>query len=85
EALGRYCVRLFKEANWINVFVDTCIACNAFGDPLFCRGEERHELWGFLLEKAYAKAHGCYENLMHGDTREALRDLTGGVSEKLQW
>ncbi|CAB1109230.1 unnamed protein product [Ectocarpus sp. CCAP 1310/34] len=136
EALGRYCVRLFKEANWINVFVDTCIACNALGDvrdhdgtrghrsfagpavsarhldeprmfnpghiharswirppakekplaePLFCRGEERHELWGFLLEKAYAKAHGCYENLMHGDTREALRDLTGGVSEKLQW
>ncbi|CAM9516779.1 unnamed protein product [Ectocarpus sp. 6 AP-2014] len=85
EALGRYCVRLFKEANWINVFVDTRIACNALGDPLFCRGEERHELWGFLLEKAYAKAHGCYENLMHGDTREALRDLTGGVSEKLQW
>lgn len=52
---------------------------------LFCRGEERHELWGFILEKAFAKAHGCYENLMHGDTCEALRDLTGGVAEKLQW
>ena len=33
---------------------------------LFCHGEERHELWGFILEKAFAKAHGCYENLMHG-------------------
>lgn len=32
----------------------------------FCRGVERHELWGILLEKAFAKAHGCYENLMHG-------------------
>ena len=52
---------------------------------LFCRGEERHELWSFLLEKAFAKAHGCYENLMHGDTCDALRDLTGGVAEKLQW
>lgn len=52
---------------------------------LFCRGEERHELWSFLLEKAFAKAHGCYENLMHGETCDALRDLTGGVAEKLQW
>ncbi|CAN0018362.1 unnamed protein product, partial [Laminaria digitata] len=52
---------------------------------LFCHGEERHELWGFILEKAFAKAHGCYENLMHGDTCEGLRDLTGGLAEKLQW
>ncbi|CAN0180868.1 unnamed protein product [Pylaiella littoralis] len=85
EEAGRYCVRLFKEANWINVFVDTRIPCNALGDALFCRGDERHELWGFILEKAFAKAHGCYENLMHGDTCEALRDLTGGAVEKLQW
>lgn len=32
EAVGRYCIRLFKEANWTNVFVDTLIACNASGD-----------------------------------------------------
>lgn len=32
EEVGRYCVRLFKEANWINVFVDTLAACNASGD-----------------------------------------------------
>lgn len=38
-----------------------------------------------MLEKAFAKAHGCYENLMHGETCDALRDLTGGVTEKLQW
>lgn len=52
---------------------------------LFCRGEEKHELWSSLLEKALAKANGCYENLMHGETRDALRDLTGGVADKLQW
>lgn len=32
EALGRYCIRLFKEANWINVFIDTLTACNASGN-----------------------------------------------------
>lgn len=32
EEVGRYCVRLFKEANWTNVFVDNLVACNASGD-----------------------------------------------------
>lgn len=53
--------------------------------PLFCQGEEKDELWGFILEKSFAKAHGCYQNLMHGETCEALRDMTGGLVEKLQW
>eukprot|EP00904_Undaria_pinnatifida_P013872 jgi/Undpi1/9615/HiC_scaffold_27.g12071.m1 len=86
EDKGRYGVRLFKEANWTNIFVDTRMPCNSLGEMLFCHGEERHELWGFVLEKAFAKAHGCYQNLMHGlNTCEALRDLTGGVAAKLQW
>ncbi|CAN0108350.1 unnamed protein product [Discosporangium mesarthrocarpum] len=67
EGQGRYCIRFFKEANWTNVFVDDLIPCDTEGkQALFGRGEERHELWPMLLEKAYAKAHGCYENLMHG-------------------
>lgn len=32
EEAGRYCVRLFKEANWTNVFVDTRIPCNGSGE-----------------------------------------------------
>jgi hypothetical protein len=34
------------------------------------------------MEKAYAKLHGCYENLNGGSMAEALVDLTGGASEK---
>jgi hypothetical protein len=33
------------------------------------------------MEKAYAKLHGCYENLNGGKMNEALVDLTGGCSE----
>jgi hypothetical protein len=29
-----------------------------------------------LLEKAYAKIHGCYESLVHGMMECTIRDLT---------
>lgn len=29
-----------------------------------------------LLEKAYAKLHGCYESLLHGLMDKCLMDLT---------
>ncbi|CAN0549794.1 unnamed protein product, partial [Laminaria digitata] len=32
EEKGRYGVRLFKEANWTNVFVDTRMPCNTLGE-----------------------------------------------------
>ena len=32
EEKGRYGIRLFKEANWTNVFVDTRMACNSLGE-----------------------------------------------------
>lgn len=36
-----------------------------------------NELWVLLLEKAYAKIHGCYKNLTGGKPYQALMDLTG--------
>jgi hypothetical protein len=36
------------------------------------------ELWPMLLEKAFAKAHGCYDGIDGGLPREALASLTGG-------
>lgn len=42
-------------------------------------------MWLPLLEKAYAKAFGCYERLSQGRIQHALKDLTAGeeVGESL--
>jgi Calpain family cysteine protease len=34
-------------------------------------------IWGPLIEKAYAKLHGCYENISKGDIAYGLMDCTG--------
>jgi hypothetical protein len=36
-----------------------------------------------LIEKAYAKIHGCYQSLISGFLDDGLSDMTGQVSEKL--
>jgi hypothetical protein len=38
-----------------------------------------------VMEKAYAKLHGCYENLVSGYIDFGLRDLTGAATMKMKF
>jgi len=40
-------------------------------------------MWVPLIEKAYAKMHGCYENLISGYVDEGIQELTGMQPEKI--
>ncbi len=42
-----------------------------------------NEMWAPLLEKAYAKLYGNYENLEAGLTTDALIDMSGMFAEDL--
>ena len=50
--------------------------------PVFTSTKE-HEIWVMLLEKAYAKVHGSYYNIVGGDPSHALRDLTGAPYKRI--
>ncbi len=80
---------------WRNVVIDDRIPCDASGVPLYARhtpypgadGGGAEEMWAPLVEKAYAKLHGCYEALAAGpaggSVAAALLDLTGGAVQDL--
>lgn len=50
--------------------------------PAFCAAPDR-QLWPCLVEKAYAKAHGSYQQLSGGFIAEGLQDLTGAPTETI--
>jgi calpain-5 len=80
ERQGRYCIQFWKNGDLTNVFVDDRIPCDVLGNPLYCSGADPNEFWMMLFEKAYAKLHGCYENLANGFFHHGLKDVTGNLT-----
>ena len=72
-------IKLFKEGKWWHVAIDTLIATADGKLPAFARNKDSNEWWLSLIEKAYAKMHGCYEVLDAGFMNTCLTDLTGAA------
>ena len=76
---GLFVLRIFKNFTWIYVLIDERIIVHRSDekDPVFGACADPHEMWVALIEKAYAKMHGCYENLCSGYIDEGVQELTG--------
>lgn len=84
RSIGLYVIRFFKNCQWVYVIVDERIPVEAkTKKPIFGHCENPNELWVALIEKAYAKLHGCYENLISGYVDEGLQELTGFLPERI--
>jgi len=55
-------VKICKGGLWVEVTIDDLFPCEPFGQPLFGKSNN-NEIWGMILEKAYAKVHGSYNIL----------------------
>lgn len=75
--LGAHRVTLNKSGWWHNVIVDDYLPV-VCGRPKYAKSAgDPCELWVSILEKAYAKLHGCYANIVVGDPLMAIQDFTG--------
>ncbi len=80
---GCYCVWLNINGEWKAITLDDWFPCFTENNkPAFTKAKG-FELWAMLLEKAYAKAYGCYYAIKGGDPADALRDLTGAPTESM--
>ncbi|RNA23343.1 calpain-5-like, partial [Brachionus plicatilis] len=82
---GIFHFRFWIYGVWHDVVVDDYLPVWQHSNQLvFCSNrEEPNEFWAALLEKAYAKVCGSYENLEGGFTTDALIDMSGGIEESL--
>ncbi|KAM4772104.1 calpain-10 isoform 2-T3 [Rhinophrynus dorsalis] len=79
--LGQFTCRFWHFGHWVEVTIDDLLPC--LGNKLcFSHCQDQGAFWLPLLEKAYAKLHGCYEALWAGQVADALMDLTGGLVER---
>ncbi|XP_044145729.1 calpain-10 isoform X1 [Bufo gargarizans] len=78
---GRFTCRFWRFGRWLEVTIDDRLPC--LGRKLcFSHCQDQDAFWLPLLEKAYAKLHGCYEALWAGQVVDALVDITGGLVER---
>ncbi|KAH7728797.1 calpain-5 [Aphelenchoides avenae] len=79
---GIFLFRFWRFGYWIDIVIDDLLPTKD-GKLLFARSKTPNEFWSALLEKAFAKLYGCYENLVGGQLSDALQDVSGGVAETI--
>ena len=86
---GIYCFRFYKNFKWRYVVIDDRLPCmKVIGKAkrpkvLYSKCRNTNEFWVSLIEKAYAKLHGCYEAIVSGCIDDGIVDLTGQESFRI--
>ncbi|XP_018423573.1 PREDICTED: calpain-13-like [Nanorana parkeri] len=76
---GIFHFRLWHLGEWVDIVIDDMLPF-LNGEFLYVQPSSANEFWPCLLEKAYAKLLGSYQNLHWGFPEEAFVNLTGGIT-----
>ncbi|XP_075719882.1 calpain-13-like [Rhinoderma darwinii] len=76
---GIFHFKLWHLGEWMDIVIDDMLPF-LDGKYLSVQPSCKNEFWPCLLEKAYAKFLGSYQNLHWGDPAEAFMNLTGGLT-----
>eukprot|EP01006_Ploeotia_vitrea_P053501 TRINITY_DN67795_c4_g2_i2.p1 TRINITY_DN67795_c4_g2~~TRINITY_DN67795_c4_g2_i2.p1 ORF type:complete len:821 (-),score=28.58 TRINITY_DN67795_c4_g2_i2:29-2443(-) len=79
---GVYACRFFHNGKWEPLIVDSNFPTKH--NHLVYASAQHNQLWVPLLEKAYAKLHGSYADIVGGNVHTALSDLTGAPCEVIR-
>ena len=74
---GIYGLQLYVLGVPTTVTIDDRMPLDASGRLVFGGISKDQALWGALVEKAFAKLHGTYENIISGDARHSIEVLSG--------
>mmetsp|Transcript_30602 Transcript_30602/g.27799 ORF Transcript_30602/g.27799 Transcript_30602/m.27799 type:complete len:203 (+) Transcript_30602:408-1016(+) len=80
--LGFYCVRIFKDGKPLDVVVDDYIPVDHHNKAIFTRPRDS-ELWPTMLEKAYTKYCGSYQDMALENCAEVLETVTSAPTDFL--
>ncbi|WAQ94901.1 CAN5-like protein [Mya arenaria] len=76
----------YRFGEWEDVYIDDFLPI-IHGTEFWGAksSEDRNEIWPALLEKAFARFHGSYNNVYGGQSGDAFLALTGGCSEYIDF
>ncbi|XP_059144005.1 calpain-3-like [Physella acuta] len=79
--VGCFHFHIWRFGEWVDIVVDDYLPI-LDGFPLFSRPlGSAGEMWGPLVEKAYAKCKRTFQAIEYGFTLDVLTDLTGAICE----
>ena len=80
---GMYIFKFYKKFQPVYVVVDDLFPVQTgVEELLFAKSPDPGMQWPAFLEKAYAKLHHAYSNMISGDIAQGLNDLTNSVPIK---